>query len=206
MNPARTAVFIEPAGSLRAALVELKKTLELAMPGQAYTCHPPHSTLLFGDYGSPEKWIGKLRAAIKLVPPFSLSTDTWQEFPNDLQAAGGHTIAYRVKLSPELLRLQLIVAEIIAPFREPASVAHPLAHCEPFGRSLERFGFPFVGPHWIPHFTIGSPQVPAHDPLLVTLMAGSAAHEFQVNHIAIWRVTADHHERLTELALAGSAG
>lgn len=206
MTIERTAIFIEPQGSLRASLIERKKMLELAMPGQAYTSHPPHSTLLFGEYGPPEIWTEKLRAAVEPLPAFRLSTDAWQQFPNDLQAAGGHTVAYRVKLSPELLRLQLTIAEAVAPFRKNLSVPHPLADREPFATSLNRFGFPFVGPHWIPHFTIGSPRVPANDPLLSTLMAGSAVHETPVGTIAIWRVTADHHERLTELALAGTAG
>lgn len=206
MTPVRSAIFIEPRGPLRTALIERKSMLERAMPGQAYTCHPPHSTLLFGDYGSPELWTDNLRAAVISLPPFPLATDAWQEFPNDLQANGGHTVAYRVKLSPDLLRLQLTIAEVVAPFRKPDPIPHPLADREPFASSLMRFGFPFVGPHWIPHFTIGSPRVPANDPLLVTLMAGSAAHEEQINCVSVWRVTADHHERLTELALAGTAG
>lgn len=206
MTPVRTAIFIEPRGPLRTSLIERKAVLERAMPGQAYTRHPPHSTLVFGDYGSPELWTDHLRAAVNSLPVFHLATDAWQEFPNDLQADGGHTVAYRVKLSPDLLRLQLTIAEVVAPFRQPAPIPHPLADREPFASSLMRFGFPFVGPHWIPHFTIGSPRVPANDPLLFTLMAGSAAHEEQINWVSVWRVTADHHERLTELALARTAG
>ncbi|ATC64735.1 hypothetical protein CMV30_12615 [Nibricoccus aquaticus] len=206
MNLPRTAIFIEPQGTLRTSLIERKKILELAMPGQAYTSHPPHSTLLFGEYGSPEIWTGKLRAAVNSLPPFRLATDAWQEFPNDLQAAGGHTVAYRVKLSPELLRLQLTIAEVVAPFRESSSLQHPLADREPFASSLKHFGFPFVGPHWIPHFTIGSPRLPANDPLLASLMNGSPIHELHVNTISIWQVMADHHNRLTELALTGTAG
>lgn len=206
MTPVRTAIFIEPRGTLRRSLLERKAVLEQTMPGQAYTRHPPHSTLLFGDYGSPELWTDQLRSAVNSLPTFPLATDAWQEFPNDLQADGGHTVAYRVKLSPELLRLQLTIAEVVAPFRRPLPIPHPLADREPFASSLLRFGFPFVGPHWIPHFTIGSPRVPANDPLLKTLMAGSAAHEEQINCVSVWRVTADHHERLTGLALAGTAG
>src|SRR5687767_1668026 len=109
MTPVRTAIFIEPRGSLRASLIERKAVLERAMSGQAYTCHPPHSTVLFGDYGSPELWTAHLRAAVNSLPVFHLVTDAWQEFPNDIQANGGHTVAYRVKLSPDLLRLQLTI-------------------------------------------------------------------------------------------------
>lgn len=201
----KTAIFIEPQGSLRAALVERKQLLEQAMPGQAYTNHPPHSTLLFGDYGPPAIWTEKLRYAVRSVTPFPVSTDGWQQFPNDVQAAGGQTIAYRVRLSPELIRLQLMVAEAIAPFRKPDSSPHPLGDREPFATSLKQFGFAFVGAHWIPHFTIGSPQLAANDPLLLQLMAGSPVHEFSMKSISIWQVANDHHDRLSELALAGIA-
>lgn len=206
MTPIRTAIFIEPSGPLRTSLMERKATLEQAMPGQPYTRHPPHSTLLFGDYGSPEVWIENLRAAVQSLPAFVLATDAWQEFPNDLQADGGHTVAYRVKLSSDLLRLQRTSADVVAPFRKLPPIPHPLADREPFASSLLRFGFPFVGAHWIPHFTIGSPRVPANDPLLLSLMAGSPAHEEQIKCVSVWRVMADRHERLTELALGETAG
>ena len=204
MTPPRTAFFIEPQGPLRQALLDRKTFLEKTRPGQTYTLHPPHSTLLFGDYGAPDNWLDTLRLAVTTMPALTLTTDAWQEFPNDAQAHGGHTIAYRVKLTPELLALQQLLAETLAPFRSSSAPTHPLADREPFATSLARFGFPFVGPHWIPHFTIGSPRVPPGDPLLARLMAGSPVHETPADSVSIWRVTGEHHERLHTLTLSTS--
>lgn len=204
MSIEQTAIFIEPSGTLKASLIERKRTLEAALPRQAYTNHPPHCTLLFGSYGTPEIWIERLRTALQQLSAFPLSTDKWQEFPNDIQAAGGHTVAYRVVSSPELHELQSRIASTIAPFRKSFPHPHPLADREPFASSLERFGFPFVGPHWIPHFTIGSPRVPSNAPLLANLMSGPVAHTMPVNTVSVWRVKADHHERLCVLALEGN--
>lgn len=205
MNPARTAIFIEPQGALLEALRERKAWLEQTMPRQAFTRHPPHVTLLFGDYGPPDQWLSALRTRVARQPAFTLMSDCWREFPNDLQAAGGHTVAYQIQVSSALLALQLAVAETLAVYRVPSPTPHPLADREPFATSLRLFGFPFVGPHWIPHFTVGSPRVSPLDPLLRNLMAASPLHASLVQSVTLWRVRADEHERLSELALAPAA-
>ena len=205
MNTGSTGIFIEPRGTLLDALRQRKARLSHDLPGSAFCGHPPHCTLLFGQYGSLADWFDKLRGNVGACPAFDLQTDAWQQFPSDPLAGGGHTVAYRVEPSSELLALQRVVAETVAPYRQPSTVAHLLADREPFASSLKQFGSPFVGPHWIPHFTIGSPRVPAYDPLLARLMTGSPLHTSEVPFISIWRVNADQHERLGELALNPSS-
>ena len=202
MKHAGLALFIEPQGSLRETLGERKRWLEKNMPGQAYCSHPPHCTLLFSSYDPATAWLEKLRTTVATLPNFEMETTAWLEFPNDALAGGGHTVAYRSPLSSSLATLQMTVAHVLAPFRPLGQPPHPLAQIEPFAGSLQKYGFPFVGTHWIPHFTIGSPKVAAHSPLLVQLMSGPATHRFSVRSISLWRVDDDHHERLHELALA----
>lgn len=202
MKPARTAIFIEPQGTLLEALYDRKAWLEQAMPGQAYCSHPPHCTLLFGDYGAPAEWLEGLSERVAAVPALDLETDAWLQFPGDVQAGGGHTVAYRVRPTPALAGLQQTVADCLAPFIQPSLNDHPLAGKEPFARSLTKYGFPFVGTHWIPHFTIGSPIVAPEAPLLVRLMTVPVRHRFVVRILSVWLVTGDRHERIHELALA----
>ena len=202
MNSDMIAVFIEPHGSLLASLRERKAWLESRMPKQAYCNHPPHCTLLVGKYGSPRDWLGTLRRRLEDVPAFELETVAWQQFPQDDLAGGGHTIAYRVQLTPALAFLQEAVADSLGPFATQESNAHPLSGTEPFASSLRKFGFPFVGGHWIPHFTIGSPLVAPESALLTVLMAGPVQHHFVVRSVSVWRVDGDYHERLHELALS----
>lgn len=171
------------------------------MPGQAYCSHPPHCTLLFGNFGSPADWLQTLRKSVATLDAFELETDSWQQFPGDPLAGGGHTVAYRAHRSPALGSLQQTVADCVAPFKVTASAPHPLTGTEPFATSLRKFGSPFVGSHWIPHFTIGSPMVSAMDPLLAQLMSGSSCHRFTVRALSVWHVEGDRHERLQVLAL-----
>jgi 2'-5' RNA ligase len=203
MSSTGTAIFLEPQGVFRSVLLEKKALLEARMPGQAYTQHPPHATLLFGDYGSPDLWLTTLESRLARIKTFSVTTVGWQEFPHDILAGGGHTVAFRVGLTEALLSLQLAVAEELSPFRT-AIPSHPLASIEPFATSLKRYGFPFVGRHWIPHLTIGSPCVPPYDPLLVELKSNNTSYSVDVNSISVWSVNGDNHQRLAELALQRS--
>jgi len=202
MKPRISAVFIEPQGTLRTALLEAKALLESRRPGEAYTLHPPHCTIIAGDYGDPAAWLPDLRARVARRPAFTLPVDGWIQFPDDELAGGGHTVAFRAGPTPALLQLQADVAEVLAPFSRLAPASHPLIGREPFATSLRRFGFPFVGPHWIPHFTIGSPRVAASDPLLRALTAGPPCHSTPVADLSVWNVDDEVHERLHELALA----
>lgn len=203
MSGTGTGIFLEPQGKLLDALCERKRWLDKMMPGQAFCCHPPHCTLLYGDYGPPASWLEKLRQTLAVHPPFELETNAWLEFPHDAQAGGGHTIAYRVQPNPALSRLQQTVADCLIPYVKVKPKTHPLALAEPFASSLSKFGFPFVGDHWLPHFTIGSPMVSTQSPLLAQLMSGSVHHRFTVRKISVWYVAGDRHDRLHELALAG---
>lgn len=204
MSTSSTALFIEPRGTLLDAILERKAWLERTMPGQLYCAHPPHCTVLFGNYQPPDQWLDALSRQIGSIPAFELETDAWQQFPRDALAGGGHTIAYRVRLTPLLAHLQQVVAGCLAPFVTTDADAHPLSHAEPFASSLREFGSPFVGAHWIPHFTIGSPMVAPDDPLLTSLMAGPVRHRFIIRDLSVWLVAGERHERLHELALAGS--
>lgn len=203
MNAGGTAIFIEPTGTLLRAVVERKAWLERSMPGQAFCSHPPHCTLLFGDYGSSTRWLDELRRCAGGMQPFELETDRWHQFSNDPMTGGGQTIAFRVRLSEELALVQRVVAECLAPFASADATAHPLSNTEPFASSIREFGFPFVGTHWIPHFTVGSPLVGSEASIVSRLMSGPVRHRCPVRSISVWRVEGDRHERLHELALTG---
>jgi hypothetical protein len=196
IKPARLAVFLDPTGPLRDAILARKALLESRLPNQAYTAHPPHCTLLYGDYGPPERAVAALRTALAGLPVLVQRSTGWLEFPDDTLAGGGHTIAYRLEATDRLLALQLRIAEALGPWHDRnVAAAHPLAGREPFATSLTRYGFPFVGSHWLPHCTIGSPRVAAGTPLLAELMAGSPEHAFEVANISVWLVQGEKHIR-----------
>lgn len=199
-----TAIFLEPTGSLLATIRERKMWLEAQMPRQPYSAHPPHCTVLFGDYGPVQVWQSLLAARLAAFPSFEIETVGWHVFANDTLTGGGQTVALRAVASPALLSLQTIVAETVAPFSRNAIAAHPLALREPFATSLRHYGYPFVGPHWIPHFTIGSPQVPEDAPFVGQIQAAESRHRFTLECIGIWNVVGEAHNRIDMLPLSNT--
>lgn len=194
-------VFIEPSGSLLAAIEDRKSLLESQMPDQPYTTAPPHCTLVHGRYKLVHKWTKLLARALEAVAPFSVSTSGWQEFPADPMTLGGHTVAFRADLDRNLASLQQIVAKTVAPYAVLPLEQHPLRSVEPFAKSLGKYGSAFVGPHWIPHFTIGSPRVAKGSKLLEDLTAGNSKHRFSVEYVSIWQAENDSHRKLFEIPL-----
>jgi hypothetical protein len=200
-----TGIFLEPTGSLRDSLVAAKEALAARAPRAAYTSHPPHCTVLHGVYGNSDGWLEPLRRRLAGFPGFLVRTTGWVEFRDDPLAGGGHTLGYRLELSSSLAELQLVVADCLAPFAKQPG-AHPLRDLEPYASSLRRFGFPFVGPHWIPHCTIGSPGAEEAVAIIPALKRFPIHHVFRAEHLSVWAIDGDRHVRRHELALRPRAG
>lgn len=201
----RYAVFIEPTGPLRQAIVSLKEKVERQLPGQAYGFHPPHCTLLVGQYESPDEWRKDLTIAISKTTPFEIQTDGFQIFYDDVLAGGGHTFTFKAKPTAELFALQKKAADVLKEWRTTNSTGKRVALMdrEPFRSSQVQFGFPFVGQHWIPHFSIASLKVVKDSPLLGELSSGGAQFSFLLDRVSVWEIEGDHHAKMFELPFAG---
>jgi hypothetical protein len=195
-------IFIEPTGLLASAIRSLKAEVERQLPGQKFCSHPPHSTLIYGQYQEPKLWRDQLVAALAAVRPFSIQTTEFGFFYDDVLAGGGHTVVFKAQTTPEIIALQKACGEVLKHWRgetEPARGG--LLEREPFRGSFAEYGFPFVGPHWIPHFTIASLKVAKDAPLLRELTAGEARHAFLLNRVSVWEIEGDSHKKLFEVPL-----
>ena len=50
------------------------------------------------------------------------------------------------------------------------------------------FGFPFVGEHWIPHFTISSLKVAKNHKIIRDFLLDQIDISFTVNTVSIWNI------------------
>ena len=194
----RYAVFMEPAGALRDFVVDQKRRVEECLPGQTYCGHPPHGTLIVASFQCGPDLESALRDAVRDIQAFDVRTTGMHPFYDDAMASGGHTVGVKAGLSPSLQALQFAVAEALHPFLVAAEndPAQAIDWTGPFRESLERYGFPFVGPHWIPHFSIASLKAPRGDSFLCELLALPAEFEFRLDQVSLWRVEGDSHEKI----------
>lgn len=203
----RRAIVIEPEGEIREAVLAWKARIAGEWPAAVYLHHPPHCTLWVGDLRSDDVAEPVLDAASRL-PEFRLTVRSPHVFFDDALAGGGQTCAFAAALTDDLARLQQAVSEALRQDRRPVSgdeLPAPLRR-EPFLRSWREYGFPFVGPHWIPHFTVAALPVPRHHPLVAEFLASTGSWPMTVSRLTWWRVAGDRHERVTSrrLALPGS--
>jgi len=193
-------IFIEPTGSLADAIRSLKAEVERQLPGQKFCSHPPHSTLIYGKYQEPKLWRDQLATALTAQSPFAIQTTEFGFFYDDALAGGGHTVVFKAQPTLEVFALQKACGDVLKHWlgeTEPARGG--LLEREPFRSSFVEYGFPFVGPHWIPHFTIASLKAAKDAPLLRAISSGNAHHEFPLDRVSVWEIAGDSHRKLFEV-------
>ena len=200
----RQAVLIEPDAPLRETVLAWKARVAARWPSAAYLADPPHSTLWVGDVANHDGIERALTDAVARVREFRVAVCAPHVFFDDALAGGGHTCAFAAVLTHDLSRLQSAIADAVRAHRTPASDERlPAAlRREPFLHSWRQYGFPFVGAHWIPHFTIASLPTRRDDPFIAEFLSSTASWEVQVRGLSLWRILGDRLERLASFSLA----
>ena len=104
-----------------------------------------------------------------------------------------------------LFHIQAGVGEVLSNYKEdsPKQASLSILKKEPFKTSMERYGFPFVGDHWLPHFSIASLKVRRNSLFLKELLQRPVSFTFTVDEISIWEVEGDRHTKLHTIHLKG---
>jgi 2'-5' RNA ligase len=202
----RHAVVFEPEGPLRDAVLAWKTRLAARWASAHYVTHPPHCTLWVGQLERPNEADSALEAALARTTSFSSSLEGPFVFENDALADGGTTCAFRIASAASLQRLQRCVADAVAPHLMRAAETEwpePLRF-EPFLSSCRRYGFPFVGEHWIPHITVGTVPRDEGRSFVPTFMETELTGTMAVNGVTLWRVEGDRHTPTQRYALAAA--
>lgn len=169
----RHAIFLEPHDGLSRAVLFWKGRLLSRWPRAVYGSHPPHLSV----------WVGPLRDASEAFARVGEKAASWtlpdrriqgpHVFRHDALAEGGHTLAYRIHLTKSLMEFQAAVAMDLADWVDrgrlkplPPGLAHG-----PFAQSQARYGFPFVGAHWIPHVSVGAVPAEGGEPFVDEFVA-----------------------------------
>ncbi len=144
-------VFWLPNEELNQFVEFWKEKFRAIEPDAIYLNHPVHSTLfLFNGF---EQNQAKIISSIKNAK-INFKVDFWKIFEKDL-VTQGDTISIGLEPTSFALNFQKDVAETLLKF-----VEIPLSYPNPwqgkYQESYTRYGFPFVGSHWVPHLTIAS--------------------------------------------------
>ena len=194
------AIFIEPQGELKTSLLTWKKKVEEELPGQPYCSHPPHCTLIHANVKGEDLVGERICQAQPRLFPFQVQVSGTDVFWNDT-ATGGHTLYLKISPSSELLDAQLRLAEVIRPAVLPKKVPVFVENNQNLKNSYEKYGFPFVGSHWIPHFSIASLRTERSHPLITDFLSWQPVYEFTIGELTLWRIESDEHTFIGNYAL-----
>ncbi|MDX2147738.1 MAG: hypothetical protein SFZ23_09480 [Planctomycetota bacterium] len=174
----RLAVFAEPVGELAAFIEACKARVRRDFPDAVYLNHPPHTTLFVADVDNPataaakitQSWAsrsprpsdGSRAEDFPAIPRPVMAAHRWHVFARDTLAADGDTLVIKLTPDPAWWAWQLRIAETFRRARIGLTTAPAPFSGGPLRESWERYGWPFVGAHWLPHATIASlPAQPA---------------------------------------------
>lgn len=192
----RLAIFLLPEGDLRDELARWKERVKNEFPDQqSYTSHPPHMTLINVDVRDEEEGVAAVSTFSGSVNPFQITVNRTDVFWNDI-ATDGHTLYFGIGKNDVLQSLQKSLAEALQEVKKSVPPPDYVSGNKKFLKSFDKYGFPFVGDHWIPHFSVSSLRSEKTHPIIKDFVLSIEPYHFTANQISLWRVNGGEHTHL----------
>ena len=152
----KIGIFVEPPKNRSNFLYHWKRLIKKNFGNQKYLTHPLHTTIAVFKLKKRIKndFYLSLKNEMKLFTKFKISITKSNIFYND-ELTGGDTLFFSIKKDPKLIRFQ---KKILKHFNQIDQniCRDDFFKNKNFQSNYKKFGFPFVGQDWIPHFTIAS--------------------------------------------------
>ena len=193
-------VFIEPKGKLRSKILNWKKKIAEEFKEQPYTNHPPHLTIIHSDVKRKKAVISKIKEGLFNTQPLNLTIKKNNVFWND-SLTGGHTLYLNIEKNKHLQNIQIKLSSIFSLYKKQNKVPDCFQTNKQLLNSYLNFGFPFVGDHWIPHFTISSLKVDENHKIIKEFLSDEIDVSFAIDKISLWDVNGNKHKIIEEVKL-----
>ena len=194
------AVFILPKEPFTSELLFWKNKIKKNFPKEPYANHPPHLTLINLDSTDESEAIKKLSGFSKKLGSIKIEVNSRNVFLNDA-LTGGDTIYFGLKQSNSLMKLQILIADSLVPIKKNINLNNSFKNDSLLFRSNKKYGFPYVGDHWIPHFTIASLTDNKRKKILKNFLSSPTSFDFKINRFSIWRINQDVHTKLKTIKI-----
>ena len=193
-------VFIVPEGKLKSRIIHWKNKIAKELNEQPYTNHPPHLTIIHSDIKEKETAIHEIKECLDGLKPFNLTVQKNNIFWDDL-FTDGHTLSYNVKKNKYLNDIQKKLSSVFFKYKKHSKIYDSFKSHKQLYDSYVNFGFPFVGKHWIPHFTISSLKVAKNHKIIREFLLDKIDIAIKVNKISIWKINGNQHQMIEDFIL-----
>ena len=201
LNSKTYGIFWEPPADLQNEIAKWKEKIRLVEPEAAYLNHFVHCTffLLNSHQINEVDLISRLNQLCNITNPIVLEFLGWYIFKAD-QITNGDTLVYQIKLSPDLLNFQKSIANTALAFKVK-NIEYQNSWEGLYLASFERWGFPFVGSHWVPHLSVASVKGKGLQVLNEATSINSMQPSVLLNNLALYRIEQNQHIKLKTFQL-----
>jgi hypothetical protein len=194
------AIFLLPSEDLKKEIFHWKNKIINSEIYSAYTKHPPHLTIYHFSTNNIEKCVQEISSFKWIHNGIDISIKNTNVFWDD-KLALGHTLYYQLEKNDYLYDLQLGVANKLKDYVIRKGNVRNQLKDDHLLYSYQKFGFPFVGPHWIPHFSVASLRVDKDHMMLSDFLSQKNHFKFKISNYSLWEIEGDLHKKLIEFSL-----
>ena len=191
------AIFIEPKFSLKKFIINWKSKLK-KYPKSKFIYHPPHSTIFIADFKNLKEVEKEMFEISNNFEPFKIIVDKTDIFLND-SLTNKDTIFLNIKKNKKLIDLQKKIANKL---KSNVKINKNLKFKNKnFQNSHLKYGFPFVGSHWKPHFTVGSIKNFKKKKEFKLFIEQKINFKNIINRLSLWEVKKNNHKKIKKFRL-----
>ena len=185
-------IFIEPNKKLKTYINKWKKKINEKFIRSKLTSHPPHSTIYYADLVNDKDVLKVLETISKSISSFKISINKTLVFYDD-KLTGGDTMCLRINKENKLFQIQKKIAKNLKFFIKKNSNKNSKLTNKALVKSMKIYGYPFVGSHWLPHFTIGSIKNKRNSSEFKKFIEEKVKFKNNINYISAWQISGNRH-------------
>ena len=190
----KLGVFILPDKYLKLKIIRYKKLIKKFFGDQRYLSHLPHCTLcVFNISKSSIKNIKKERICIsKLKKDYKVRN--YDIFYND-PITKGNTIVFKIEKNRFLKELQLSILKNLQKYILKTKKNFKDSKMQ---NNFKKYGYPFVGSNWKPHYTIASLSKKIKEKNFLKLLESYEKKNIyqKVRNVYFFQIKKNHHKLL----------
>ena len=190
----KLGVFLIPNNKLKKVIIGLKREVKKNFGTQKYLSHIPHCTLCVLHVSNLLlQSVKKKNLKVKHIKEFKIEkTDVFFNDP----VTKGNTLIIKIKKNKFLSSMQLQVLKLMKKYLIKKKIN--LLNLK-MKNNFKKYGYPFVGNHWIPHITVGSLNL---DSKKITKYAEGLfkfSREITVNNLCLFKIDGDSHQLIKKI-------
>tara|TARA_Y100001970_G_scaffold284661_1_gene402504 strand:- start:1282 stop:1884 length:603 start_codon:yes stop_codon:yes gene_type:complete len=193
--------FIEPDQKLKKIIINYKRIVKKNFGNQIYLSHPAHLTLLTMSVKRKlhKNKIIKITKFIKNFKNIKIKISKIKFFFNDPQTKC-HTMFFSLKKNTSLNNFQMKLISFLNQIIESKNIVKKDKFDGKLKKDYRRYGYPYVGKNWIPHFTISSISKKHNLEKIQFLIKKKISLKSNIKKISIWSINKDQHKKLHTLS------